>query len=352
MLLFSTGFIKKDLKMKTIRLEKPEHFTTLETAFPSEPGAGEALVSVQKVGICGTDLHAFRGRQPFFSYPRILGHELGVEVMAIGSNVTQVKVGDHCAVEPYLNCGTCIACRNGKSNCCESLQVLGVHVDGGMREQIIVPAHKLHRSDSLALEQLALVETLGIGCHAVDRAQLSAQENILVIGAGPIGLSVIQFAQVKGVNITLLEPNAQRAQFCQKHFNISNTINKLDNIETDLRNALGGDLPTVVFDATGNVHSMHNAFSLVANGGRLTLVGIVLDDITFKDPEFHRREMTLLSSRNSLPENFKRIIHLMETGEVDTNPWITHRATYDQLINQFPSWLTPEAGVVKAMLEF
>lgn len=338
--------------MKTIILEKPEQFTSLETDLPSEPGDGEALVSVQKIGICGTDLHAFRGRQPFFSYPRILGHELGVEVLAVGPNVDQVKVGDHCAVEPYLNCGTCIACRNGKSNCCESLHVLGVHVDGGMREQIIVPAHKLHRSDTLALEQLALVETLGIGCHAVDRAQLSAQENILVIGAGPIGLSVIQFAQVAGVNITLLEPNQQRAQFCQEHFTVAHTITSLNNIETDLRDALGGDLPMVVFDATGNVHSMHNAFSLVANGGRLTLVGIVLDDITFKDPEFHRREMTLLSSRNALPENFKRIIQLMETGDVDTQPWITHRASFGELIDRFPSWLDPEEGVVKAMLEF
>jgi len=337
--------------MKTIVLEKPEHFITTETDFPTEPGEGEVLVSVQKIGICGTDLHAFRGRQPFFSYPRILGHELGVEILAIGPNVTQVKVGDHCAVEPYLNCGTCIACRNNKSNCCESLQVLGVHVDGGMREQIIVPAHKLHKSDTLALEQLALVETLGIGCHAIDRAQLVKQENILVIGAGPIGLSVIQFAQIVGVNITLLEPNAQRAIFCQEHFNIHQTITSLDNIEADLRNTFGGDLPTAVFDATGNVHSMHNAFSLVASGGRLTLVGIVLDDITFKDPEFHRREMTLLSSRNSLPENFKRIIHLMETGDINTTPWITHRATFDIFTDQFPNWLNPEAGVVKAMLE-
>ncbi|MBT5832023.1 MAG: zinc-binding alcohol dehydrogenase family protein [Candidatus Latescibacteria bacterium] len=338
--------------MKTILLEKPEHFTTLETDLPNEPGDGEALVSVQKIGICGTDLHAFRGRQPFFSYPRILGHELGVEVLSVGPNVDQVKRGDHCAVEPYLNCGTCIACRHGKFNCCEDLEVLGVHIDGGMREQIIVPAHKLHRSDTLALEQLALVETLGIGSHAVDRAQLASQENILVIGAGPIGLSVIQFAQVEGVNITLLEPNAQRVAFCQEHFNISNTITRLDNIEGDLRHALGGDLPMCVFDATGNVHSMHNAFSLVASGGRLTLVGIVLDDITFKDPEFHRREMTLLSSRNSLPQNFKKIIQLMESGEIDTQPWITHRATYDIFIDQFPKWLNPEEGVVKAMLEF
>ena len=336
--------------MKTISLEKPEHFKTMKTEFPGEPGNGEARVSVERIGICGTDLHAFRGRQPFFSYPRILGHELGVTVLSIGPGVTDVRVGDRCAVEPYLNCGTCLACRNGKSNCCESLKVLGVHTDGGMREQIIVPAHKLHRSETLDLEQLALVETLGIGSHAVDRTQLSPMENVLVIGAGPIGLSVIQFAQIAGATLTLLEPNPQRAKFCEDHFRIAHTLRRLDHIESDLRGALGGDLPTSVFDATGNVASMHNAFSLVANGGRLTLVGIVLDDIAFKDPEFHRREMTLLSSRNSLPQNFKRIIALMETGEIDTQPWVTHRATFDAFIQEFPTWLKPESGVVKAMV--
>ena len=338
--------------MKTIILEQPEHFITTETDQPNEPDPGMALVSVQKIGICGTDLHAFKGRQPFFSYPRILGHELGVEVLAVGDNVTRVKAGDLCTVEPYLNCGTCIACRQNRSNCCESLEVLGVHIDGGMREQIIVPAHKLHTSSSLLPEQLALVETLGIGCHGVDRAQLSPNENILVIGAGPIGLSVIQFAQVAGVNIAVLELNKKRLDFCRTHFNITHGITDLENVERELRDTFGGDLPTTVFDATGNVNSMNGAFSYVANGGRLILVGLVQDNITFHDPEFHRREMTLLSTRNALPENFTRIIHLMETGEINTRPWITHRSNVSTFIEDFPTYLQPEQGVVKAILEF
>ena len=338
--------------MKTIILEQPEHFITTETDQPNEPDPGMALVSVQKIGICGTDLHAFKGRQPFFSYPRILGHELGVEVLTVGDNVTRVKAGDLCTVEPYLNCGTCIACRQNRSNCCESLEVLGVHIDGGMREQIIVPAHKLHTSSSLLPEQLALVETLGIGCHGVDRAQLSPNENILVIGAGPIGLSVIQFAQVAGVNIAVLELNKKRLDFCRTHFNITHGITDLENVERELRDTFGGDLPTAVFDATGNVNSMNGAFSYVANGGRLILVGLVQDNITFHDPEFHRREMTLLSTRNALPENFTRIIHLMETGEINTRPWITHRSNVSTFIEDFPTYLQPEQGVVEAILEF
>jgi len=130
--------------MKSILLVEPGVFRATELPEASKPGPGEALIRVHRVGVCGTDLHAFRGKQPFFSYPRILGHELGVEVLAVGEGVTSIAVGDRCAVEPYLNCGRCIACRRGKPNCCTQLKVMGVHVDGGLRERFLVPAAKLH----------------------------------------------------------------------------------------------------------------------------------------------------------------------------------------------------------------
>src|SRR4051812_45976817 len=175
--------------MLSIVLDEPGRFRVTEAPKPPAPGAGEALVRVGRVGICGTDLHAYRGRQPFFSYPRILGHELGVEVLAVGAGVTGLEPGDRCAVEPYLDCGACLACRRGRTNCCAGLRVLGVHTDGGLRERITVPARKLHRSGRLSPEQLALVETLAVGCHAVGRAAPRADEACLVIGAGPIGLA-------------------------------------------------------------------------------------------------------------------------------------------------------------------
>ena len=171
--------------MKTILLEQPGKFERVETQQSGSPGLGEAIVKVHRVGICGTDLHAFRGKQPFFTYPRILGHELGVEVLEIWKNNTGLKVGDVCSVEPYFNCGDCIACRRGKTNCCTRLELIGVHKDGGMREQILVPVDKLHRSDKLSVDQLALIEMLGIGAHAVDRGCPEKDEWVLVIGAGP-----------------------------------------------------------------------------------------------------------------------------------------------------------------------
>ena len=338
--------------MKTVTLDQPFQFTLGETPEPSRCEPGEALVRVHRVGICGTDIHAYRGRQPYFSYPRIIGHELGVEIVEVGLNERGLKAGDRCSVEPYLNCGHCIACRHGKTNCCISLQCLGVHTDGGMRELIKVPVTKLHKSDTLGLDQLALVETLGIGSHAVDRAMLGMGEYVLVIGAGPIGLSVIQFARLAEVKLIVLDVNAQRLDFARRQFGVDYIVNAQDNPLARVMEITDGDLPTVVFDATGSGESMMGAFQYVAHGGRLVFVGLMQGDITFSDPFFHRREMTILSSRNSLPANFTRIIALMESGRVNTDPWITHRASADALPELFPKWVSPESGMLKGIVEF
>lgn len=337
--------------MQTVILDQPGSFRLADTSMPSRPGAGEALVRVRKIGVCGTDLHAFRGRQPFFTYPRILGHELGVEVLDVGPDVTHVAVGDRCAVEPYLNCGTCIACRRQKPNCCVRLQVLGVHTDGGMREQILVPARKLHVSRLLSLDQLALVETLGIGAHAVSRAAPEPGESVLVIGAGPIGLAVVQFARVAGARVIVMDTNSGRLSFCRQHYGIEHTVNAAEAPLEKIRALTDGDLPTVVFDATGNIQSMRASLQYLGQGGRLVFVGLVQDDFSFPDPEFHRRETTLLASRNSTPDDFRRIIALIESGEVDTSPWITHRASLSDVPGRFSGWLEPGAGVIKAMID-
>jgi 2-desacetyl-2-hydroxyethyl bacteriochlorophyllide A dehydrogenase len=337
--------------MKAIRLEKPGRF--VPTALPEarRPGPGEALVRIRRVGVCGTDLHAFRGRQPFFTYPRILGHELGVEVEAVGPEVRALVPGDRCAIEPYLTCGHCVACRRGKTNCCTTLQVLGVHTDGGLRERLIVPATKLHKSAVLTLDQLALVETLGIGAHAVDRAEPQPGETVLVIGAGPIGLSVILFARIARARVLVLDVNSDRLAFCRDGLGVDATIAGQDDPIEALRTLTADDLPTIVFDATGNPASMMKSFDYMAHGGKLVFVGLFQGDVTFHDPSFHKRETTLLSSRNSTRRDFSRIIGLIEEGAIDTTPWITHRAPFDAMIDQFPTWLEPANRVIKAMVE-
>ncbi len=341
--------------MKTITLDQPYHLTVSDTDAPARPGPGEALVRVHRVGICGTDLHGYRGQQPFFEYPRIIGHELGVEIIDLNSHVgnpgMDLKIGDRCAVEPYLNCGHCVACRRGKTNCCVHLKVLGVHVDGGMREFITLPVDKLHKSDALTLDQLALVETLGIGAHAVSRATPEPGEFVLVVGAGPIGLSVIQFVQLTGARMIVADVSPARLAFCRQHFPVDYALDARRDLLNAVLEITGGELPTTVFDATGNRDSMQADFSLVAHGGRLVFVGLFSGDVTFNDPNFHRRELTLFATRNSTAADFGRIIGLMEAGRVDAAPWITHRASFDTIVDRFPAWLNPDAGVVKALVE-
>ena len=338
--------------MKAIQLEKPQNFRPIEIPEPSAPRPGEALVRIHRVGICGTDYSGYLGKMPFYSYPRIPGHELGVEVVALGEGATNVKPGDRCSVEPYMNCQQCFACQRGNSNCCENLKVLGVMMDGGMCEQMILPVRKLHPSRKLSFEQLALVETLAIGCHAVSRGNPQPGENVLVIGAGPIGLSVIEFVKLSGAKCIVLDLNQQRLDFCKQKMGVADTIlSKGDGSELEALKALsGGALAQLVIDATGSNQSMSNALSYVGHTGKLVFVGITTQEVSFGHPLMHRREMTLLASRNALPPDFARIITLIEEGRIDTQPWITHHAKFEEMIDVFPSWLRPESGVIKAVV--
>ncbi len=337
--------------METIVLNKPGELVIAHRSEPPAPGPGEALVQIARVGVCGTDIHAFGGKQPFFNYPRVLGHELGVTVLAVGPGVHHLQVGDRCAVEPYLNCGVCVACRRQKGNCCTRMQVLGVHVDGGMCKYIVVPAAKLHPSAKLSLEQLALVEPLGIGAHAVDRAKLEKDEWALVVGLGPIGLAALQFVIAAGARPIVMEPNAHRANFCRVQLGVDCVIDPTDSPVERLSALTGGEMPTAVFDATGNPNAMMASFKYVAHGGRLVFIGLFQGDVTFHDPDFHRREMTLMGSRNSRSSDFSNIIRLVESGQVNTDPWVTHRGVLSDVPALFPQWINPQSGVIKAIIE-
>ena len=337
--------------MKTLTLHQPGQFGFTDSEFDPALSDGQTLVRVSCIGICGTDLHAYRGQQPFFTYPRVLGHELAVEVIALQGDPHGLKVGDHCAVEPYLDCGECQACRRGRTNCCEKLRVLGVHTDGGMVEYLKIPTGKLHPSNRLKKEQLALVETLAIGGHAVERAELRPDDLVLVVGAGPIGLSVIEFVKRSGATLVVADRDENRLQFCCDKMGVEQTILAADDFIGELREALHGDLPTVVFDATGNAGSMMKSFDYCAHGGKLVFVGLFQGEVSFHDPSFHRKELTLLASRNATSHTFRTIINAIENGRMDTTPWITHRVAFDSLPAVFPTFLKPESGVIKAIVE-
>ena len=339
--------------MRAIRLVEPGRFEKIDIAHPGNPGPGQALVKTHRMGICGTDTAGFLGKMPFFSYPRIPGHELGVEVLAVGDGVQNVRVGDRCSVEPYMNCGECYACRHGHGNCCQSLEVIGVMVDGGLRDQFLIRAEKLHPSKQLSYEQLALVETLAIGRHACDRGGATKGDHVLIIGAGPIGLATLEFTRLTGATITVMDMVPSRLEFCRQVYGVPHTIRFIgDGSEWEqMQQITGGDKFVLVTDATGNQHSMSNALQYVAHSGSLVYVGITTGEVTFKHPLLHKPEMTLKGSRNAMPADFTRIIGLIEDGTINTQPWITHRTTFDSVIDEFESFTRSDSGVIKAVIE-
>lgn len=339
--------------MRAICLQEPKRLKYVDIDEPAAPGPGQVLVQTHRMGICGTDFSGYLGKMPFFRYPLIPGHELGVEVLDIGDNVSNVKPGDRCSVEPYMNCGRCYACRKGKVNCCEKLEVIGVMIDGGLCERFLIRADKLHSSDQLSFEQLALVETLGIGCHAADRGAPQEGDHVLIIGAGPIGLATLEFTRLTGARISIMDRVESRLEFCRTTYGIEHTIISSD-AESDLqqmREITNGEMYAVVTDATGNKNSMGGAIHYVAHTGTLVYVGITTDEISISHPPLHRREMSIKGSRNALPSDFARIISLIDQGAVNTTPWITHRTPFAEAADRFEAYSRPETGVIKAIIE-
>ena len=309
-----------------------------------------ALVRPRRIGICGTDYHIYEGSHPYLKYPRIMGHELAVEVVEAppGSGFAP---GQICVVNPYLSCGHCVACRAGKFNCCVNISVLGVHQDGGMTELLALPAGNLLHAEGLTADQCATVEFLAIGAHGVRRAAVRAGQRCLVIGAGPIGLGAAIFAQIDGAAITIMDRDSGRIELAKSIIDGANFIVAGVKTVEAVAEATKGDGFDVVVDATGNRTSMESAFGYVAHGGSYVLLGLIRESIAFSHPEFHKRETTLLSSRNALRSDFETVMGLLATGRVPLNKLITHRTTLADAVENLPRWTTEKQGLVKALIE-
>jgi 2-desacetyl-2-hydroxyethyl bacteriochlorophyllide A dehydrogenase len=335
----------------------------METLVCTEPGRfeyrkgkkpvltkGNAIIRIKRIGICGTDLHAFEGTQPFFSYPRILGHELAGELVEF-DDAPGFEIGETVTFIPYFNCGYCLVCRSGKTNCCVNIKVCGVHVDGGMVNYLSVPSRLLVHGQGLSFDQLALVEPLAIGAHGIRRAGVEQGEFVLVIGAGPIGLGTMEFARIAGGKVIAMDINESRLQFCREKLKVKYAINTLSaDVEQQLSAITNGDMPTVIIDATGNQKAINNAFKYMAHGCRYVLIGLQKNEIVFSHPEFHKREGTLMSSRNATRADFEQVIDTLKQGLIDPLNYITHRVDFNQVKDNFESWLDPKNRVIKAMV--
>jgi 2-desacetyl-2-hydroxyethyl bacteriochlorophyllide A dehydrogenase len=335
--------------MRAVVCETPGVLRIVEKPMP-RPSQDEVLVRIRRMGVCGTDLHIFNGKHPFLEYPRIMGHELSGEVAEAGPGV-DLAAGTPVYIMPYLTCGHCIACRKGKSNCCTSMQVLGVHCDGGMTDYVVLPRRVVFPAEGIPLDQAALIEFLAIGAHAARRGAFDGGERTLVVGSGPIGLACAIFARSRGADITLVDGREDRLGFATRELGFTSTELAGPDLGERLKKRTDGEFYDRVIDATGNPKAMEASFDLVAHGGALVFAGLVRTDLTFSDPEFHKRELTLYASRNATDVDFAEVLASIRSGAVKVDKLITHRASLEEAVERFPAWTTPEAGVVKAMIQ-
>jgi 2-desacetyl-2-hydroxyethyl bacteriochlorophyllide A dehydrogenase len=335
--------------MRAVLCRNPGELELVERPMPQRR-SGEALIRVRRIGICGTDMHIYQGNQPYFAYPRVMGHELAAEVVETASG-SRLKPGDPVYVLPYLQCGSCIACRAGKTNCCTSLKVLGVHIDGGMCEYLALPETHLFKAEGITLDEAAMVEFLAIGAHAVARAKVSAGASVLVVGSGPIGVSVAVFAGLSGAEVTVIDGREDRLAFAANILKVPHVVRLGEKDVEEMKALTASEFYPYVFDCTGSPKAMERSFSLVAHGGIYVLVSIVQGDISFSDPEFHKREMTLLSSRNATPADFHTVVQAMHSDQVPTKSIRTHSVPLWDIPHCMPEWIKREAHVVKGVLE-
>lgn len=335
--------------MKYIVCEEPTKFILKEKEQPVRE-ANQALLKIHRVGICGTDLHAYSGNQAFFTYPRILGHELAAEILEIGENSQNLKAGDFVIVMPYVSCGNCVACRNGKTNCCSNIKVLGVHADGGMQEVIAVRTDLLIPANGLSFEEMAIVEPLAIGAHAIRRAHIKADDFIVVVGCGPIGIGLMKLAQIKGAKVIALDVDESRLQFVKQEIGVEHVVKVSETAVEEVAKLTDGDLAAAVFDCTGNKRALESGVNYMSHGGCYVLVGLSKGELVFSHPAIHAKESTIMCSRNATLEDFEFVVENLKA--FPTKVFVTHQVNYTEMISNFDSWLDPKNGVIKAMINF
>lgn len=335
--------------MDAVVCEAPGRLILARKPIPAR-GVGEVLIRVRRVGICGTDMHIYRGTQPYLSYPRVMGHELAGEVVEAPPG-SKLKSGDPVYVMPYLFCGKCSACRKSRPNCCRNIEVLGVHRDGGLAQFLAIPETFVCKAEGVSLDEAAMIEFLAIGAHAVRRVEMQPDDRVLVVGAGPIGIAAALFSRFNGANVTVLDSRRDRLDFCRDILGVSHSVALDEDTPARLEHLTAGDWFDVVFEASGNPQAMEAGFSYVGHGGSYVLVSIVNARIGFSDPDFHRREMALLGSRNATSADFEGVIEAMREGKVPTEALNTHRVALTHFPEALPDWMSPSAGIIKGIVE-
>lgn len=340
----------RDKTMKALVLEEAYRLTMKEVPVPEVP-EGYALVKILAVSVCGSDIHAYRGNALLLTYPRILGHELCGVVEEINAPAEDLRAGDKVSVLPYLSCGRCAACRQGRENCCTGLKVLGVHVEGGIAGYVSVPVSALLQVPrNMDPKTAALIEPLSVSAHAVRRGGVTAGDRVLVLGAGPIGLGAAEAARAAGAEVRVADVNPERRAFVRERFGYE-VLDPAEDFDSALRAWTGGEYPNRVIDSTGNRGSNAAAIHYLSAAGSLVYVGLQSDTLDISDPAFHIREATVYASRVAQMRDFRYVLEQIQRGTIRAERMITDTAGLSQAKEAFEEWVSRGGAVFKGVIE-
>jgi 2-desacetyl-2-hydroxyethyl bacteriochlorophyllide A dehydrogenase len=334
--------------MKAIVLESPGSATMKEVREPRAAN-GEILLQVRMIGLCGSDLNSYRGRNPLVTYPRIPGHEVVATVLDPGSN-TEWEAGLPVTLSPYAACGRCAACERGRPNACRDNQTLGVQRDGALTQLIAVPAEKLYRAN-LTLKELCIVEPLTVGFHAVKRGRVTERDTVAVFGCGGVGLGAVAGAAFRGARVIGIDLDDGKLEIARKAGATHAINSKKNDIHTELEELTGGRGPDVVIEAIGMPETYRAAVEEVAYTGRVVYIGWAKDQVAYETRQFVHKELDILGSRNALPEDFREVIRMLEAKRFPVEDAVTHIVPFTDAPKILDEWSREPERFTKIMVE-
>lgn len=338
--------------MKAFEITEPGKSQITDVADP-KADAGEVLLKIERIGFCGSDLSTYRGLNPLVSYPRIPGHEVGATIVEVGESVSsQWQIGQSVLVSPYTACGTCAACRQGRLNCCRNNETMGVQRDGAMSEFFTVPEAKLLTSATLSLSEMALVEPLTVGFHAVSRGRVTESDTVLVFGAGAIGLGAIAGAAARSARVVALDLDDRKLELARK----CGAEVAFNSAEGDLSKKLAeltdGEGPEVVIEAVGLPQTFRSAVEEVCFAGRVVYIGYAKAPVEYETKFFVQKELDILGSRNAMPDDFAAVIQYLESGKFPLREVVNREVSLDEAPAALEEWHQNPGNFTKIHLRF
>ena len=336
--------------MKALVLEAPGQADIHSIPEPASATGDDILLRVHKVGLCGSDLNSYRGRNPLITFPRIPGHEVAATVVEPNPAHPQWAAGMAVTLSPYSNCGHCPACLRGRANACQFNQTLGVQRDGALTEYITAPASRLY-SASLSLKELCLVEPLTVGFHAAARGRVAPEEIVAIIGCGGVGLGAVAGAAFRGATVIGVDLDDAKLATAQKAGAVYLINTAREDLHARLADLTGGHGPDVIIEAIGLPQTFRAAVEEVAFTGRVVYIGYAKEHVAYETRLFVQKELDILGSRNAQPEDFRAVIRMLEERRFPVEDAVTHTVPIEEAPAIFAAWDREPARFTKIMID-